>query len=109
MDRVAIVAAKTGTERLRSAVSLARATLEEATDRTRRLMFELRPAVLHDMGLVAALQVLVDQTARETGARGQVYGPVGRYDYAAEELMYRSAQEALANIRKHARPKTITV
>ena len=38
-------------------------------------------------GLVAALQVLVDQTARETGARGQVYGPVGRYDYAAEELM----------------------
>jgi PAS domain S-box-containing protein len=109
MDRVVLIAGKTGNERLGSAIMWARATLEEATDRTRRLMFELRPAVLHDMGLVAALQVLVDQTARETGARGQVSGPVGRYDYAAEELMYRSAQEALANVRKHAHPKTITV
>jgi PAS domain S-box-containing protein len=109
MDRLVIVAAKTDNQRLGSAVALARATLEEATERTRRLMFELRPAVLHDLGLVAALRVLVEQTARETGAHGQVHGSVGRYDYAVEELVYRSAQEALANVRKHARPHTITV
>ena len=109
MDRLVIVAAKTDNQRLGSAVALARATLEEATERTRRLMFELRPAVLHDLGLVAALRVLVEQTARETGAHGQVHGSVGRYDHAVEELVYRSAQEALANVRKHARPHTITV
>ena len=51
MDRVALVAQKTGSAQLESAVSVARATLEEATDRTRRLMFELRPAVLLRDGL----------------------------------------------------------
>jgi two-component system NarL family sensor kinase len=32
-----------------------------------------------------------------------------RYDPVVEELVYRTVQEALANARKHARPKAITV
>ena len=109
LDRAALVATKAGNERLASALGLARATLEEATDRTRRLMFELRPAVLHDHGLVAAMRLLAGQIAQEVGATSQVVGPDSRYDLAVEELVYRSAQEALANVRKHARPGTITV
>ena len=34
-------------------------------DRARRLMFELRPAVLHDHGLHEAMRVLASQVARE--------------------------------------------
>ena len=49
---VALVARKAGDMKLESAV-MHRATLEEATDRTRRLMFELRPAILHENGLRA--------------------------------------------------------
>jgi PAS domain S-box-containing protein len=109
MDRVALVAQRSGTPQLESAVSIARATLEEATDRTRRLMFELRPAVLTRDGLVAAVRVLAQQVARETGAGARVRGSLGRYDHALEELVYRSVQEALANVRKHARANTITV
>jgi PAS domain S-box-containing protein len=109
MDRVALVAQRVGTPQLESAVSLARATLEEATDRTRRLMFELRPAVLTRDGLVAAVRVLAQQVARETGASARVRGALGRYDHALEELVYRSVQEALANVRKHARADAITV
>jgi signal transduction histidine kinase len=109
LDRVSLVAAKTGNERLAAAVTLARATLEEATDRARRLMFELRPAVLHDQGLLAAIRVLVSQVSREVGARGDAEGTHARYDLAVEELVYRSAQEALANVRKHAQPRTISV
>jgi PAS domain S-box-containing protein len=109
MDRVALVAQRAGTPQLESAVSVARATLEEATDRTRRLMFELRPAVLTRDGLVAAVRVLAQQVARETGASAQVRGALGRYDHALEELVYRSVQEALANVRKHARADAITV
>jgi PAS domain S-box-containing protein len=109
MDRVALVAQRGGTPQLESAVAVARATLEEATDRTRRLMFELRPAVLTRDGLVAAVRVLAQQVARETGASARVRGALGRYDHGLEELVYRSVQEALANVRKHARADAITV
>jgi signal transduction histidine kinase len=102
MDRLALVARRRGERELEEAVALTRATLEEATDRTRRLMFELRPAILAEHGLAAAIGVLADQVAREVGATATVRGRVGRYDRAVEELLYRSVQEALANVRKHA-------
>jgi PAS domain S-box-containing protein len=109
MDRVAMAARKSGSPDLESAIVLARATLEEATDRARRLMFELRPAILHEQGLTAALRVLADQTAREALAQANVECHLGRYEHAIEELVYRTAQEALANVRKHADPETITI
>jgi len=109
LDRVSLVASRSGADDLASAVSMARATLEEATERARRLMFELRPAILHDQGLFRALHVLVAQIAREVDAEGTVAGISRRYDLAVEELVYRCAQEALANVRKHARPRTIVV
>jgi PAS domain S-box-containing protein len=109
LDRVALVASRNAAPDLANAVSVARATLEEATDRTRRLMFELRPAILHDHGLFRALHVLVTQIAREVGATGDVTGTDARPELAVEELLYRSAQEALANVRKHARPHSIVV
>jgi PAS domain S-box-containing protein len=109
MDRVALVARKNGSAQLASAVGVARATLEEATDRTRRLMFELRPSVLLRDGLLAAVQVLAEQVGRETGASSRVHGTIGRYEHTVEELVYRSVQEALANVRKHAHPNSIAV
>ncbi len=109
MDRVAMAARRDGSSRLESAVMLARATLEEATERTRRLMFELRPAILHERGLEAALHVLGDQVEREAGAECVVHCDVERLDPAVEELVYRTVQEALANVRKHAQARHVTV
>jgi len=109
MDRLATITRKGDVRRVGSAVMHTRAVLEEATERTRRLMFELRPAILHESGLGAALQLLVDQTARETGASVEVAIEARRYDPVVEELVYRTVQEALANARKHASPNLITV
>ena len=109
MDRLAMISRTGDLNCVASAVAHTRAVLEEATERTRRLMFELRPAILHESGLVAALNLLVEQTARETGATAQVEVEARRYDPVVEELVYRTVQEALANARKHARPKVITV
>jgi signal transduction histidine kinase len=109
MDRLALIARRRGDRELEDAVAATRATLEEATDRTRRLMFELRPAILQQRGLEAAVRVLAEQVARECGATASVRGGVRRYDRALEELVYRSVQEALANVRKHAQPGHIEV
>jgi len=109
MDRVAIAARREGNERLAESTTRARKTLAEATDRTRRLMFELRPALLHERGLAPALRVLAEQTAREVGATARVRCPGARYDPAVESLVYRTVGEALANIRRHARPTRFAV
>ena len=109
MDRLEMISRKGDVGRVGSAVTHTRAVLEEATERTRRLMFELRPAILYESGLGAALQLLADQTARETGASADVEVQARRYDPAVEELVYRTVQEALANARKHASPTAITV
>jgi signal transduction histidine kinase len=109
MDRLAMISRSGDVSRVASAVAHTRAVLEEATERTRRLMFELRPAILHESGLGAALDLLAEQTARETGAATEVQVEARRYEPVVEELVYRTVQEALANARKHARPKLITV
>jgi signal transduction histidine kinase len=109
MDRLGAIARKGDLARVESAVAHMRSVLEEATDRTRRLMFELRPAILHERGLGAALAMLTEQTARETGATAEVHAPSRRYDPVVEELVYRTAQEALSNVRKHAAPRVVSV
>jgi signal transduction histidine kinase len=109
MDRVSIAARKAGDQKIESAVVLARATLEEATDRTRRLMFELRPEILHEHGLQAALRLVAAHTALEANAHATVTCDVGRFDHTVEELIYRTVREALVNVRRHANPEEITV
>jgi PAS domain S-box-containing protein len=110
LDRAATIARATGVhEEVESAIMSARVALEQATERTRRLIFELRPAILHELGLVAAIGALVDQVGRETHSKATLTGTVGRFDHSLEELVYRSVQEALANARKHALPQQITV
>jgi signal transduction histidine kinase len=109
LDRLGLVARRLEEPSIESAVTMARATLEESTERTRRLMFELRPAILHESGLLAAVRVLAHQTARETGGEAVVAGNAGRYSPATEELVYRIVQEGLANVRKHAHAQHVRV
>ena len=54
-------------EGLVDALRRARETIEQATERTRRLTFELRPAVLHEQGMAPAITAMVDPGGR--GAR----------------------------------------
>ena len=85
-----------------AAITTARATLAAAVERTRRLMFELRPPLLESQGLDTALRDLAETAAREAGFEVSAAISVGRYPEAVETLTYRTAQEAIANARKHA-------
>jgi len=96
-------------EDLSSALRRARGTIEQATERTRRLTFELRPAVLHEQGMAPAISAMVGNVAEELGATASVNVPDRRFDWSVEELVYRTVQEAVANVRKHSQAANVLV
>ncbi len=92
---------------LRAETEALRDTLREAVERLRHLVFELRPPTLGRDGLVRALRSYV--WGRE-GPEVQVEDGLGSEppeDVAA--LLFRIAQEAITNARKHAGATRITV
>ncbi|MBA2454768.1 MAG: GAF domain-containing sensor histidine kinase, partial [Chloroflexia bacterium] len=76
----------------------------------RRLVYDLRPPALDQLGLEAALRQYVERFGRETSIR--VCFTAG-YDLsipaAAEVALLRIVQEALVNVQKHARATQVIV
>lgn len=83
--------------------------LKQVTARVRGIMTELRPAVLDDYGLLAALQWYGGQFAKRTGINVDVLAdePVERPPLETETAFFRIAQEALTNVAKHAHAKHV--
>ncbi len=80
-----------------------RAIAQQALDRIRSRSQWLHPGVLDDFGLQRALELCVDQFAKQTGIRAQltVTGPVSAIRDDCAIHVYRIAQEALGNIGRH--------
>lgn len=75
-----------------------------------RMVYDLRPAQLDDLGLVAALQSLSDDSRRNgLDVRFETEGQIQRLDSLVETVIFRIAQEALTNVSKHAQSQRITL
>jgi two-component system, NarL family, sensor histidine kinase DevS len=83
------------------------ATLQDV----RRLAVELRPKALDDFGLVAALERLAETFAGESRLRVDLEARLGdeRLPSETETAVYRTVQEALTNIAKHAGATTVSI
>jgi PAS domain S-box-containing protein len=82
----------------------------EAIARLRSLLFELRPSALDRDGLVPALRLYADHTAKTTGWTVEVGDSLGTEpDTDVAALLYRIAQEAIVNVRKHAEATTLRI
>ncbi len=92
---------------LNQARDMARTSLEEA----RRLVWALRPKPLEQAPLPEALARVVERWSRESGipADVTVTGTPAPLRPEAEVTLLRAAQEALTNVRKHARASRVTV
>lgn len=79
--------------------------LREAVVESRRLVNGLRSLALDDLGLAGALEQLLAEEKRRAGwDEADLIHNVGgrRFDKTLETAVYRVAQEALTNARKHA-------
>jgi len=86
--------------------------LRSAIAEIRRLVYDLRPPALDDMGLVEALRRLAERYGSEDGQLSVlVEAPEDLPDLpaAVEVAVYRITQEALTNVARHARARSCVV
>jgi len=83
----------------------------QALREIRRFVQDLRPPVLDHLGLVAALEGLVDDLDEGYGIEAElrVEGGGHRLLPEVELVLFRIAQEALSNVRRHSGASRVTV
>ncbi|WP_155858942.1 sensor histidine kinase [Candidatus Blastococcus massiliensis] len=94
-------------------VTTARGQLQEAVGDVRRIVQDLRPPALDDLGLLGALQatgpgLLAEQDGAPT-IRIEGSGTLERLPAAVEVAAFRITQEAMTNAIRHAGARCITV
>ena len=94
-------------EKAKSMSELAAASVESV----RRLSTELRPGVLDDLGLGAAIEWQTQEFQRRTGIHCQAAVPLvnPKLSRAAVTAIFRILQELLTNVARHATATRVTV
>ncbi|ADU51328.1 DegS sensor signal transduction histidine kinase [Thermaerobacter marianensis DSM 12885] len=90
--------------RAREELERLKALTRESLQDVRKIIFDLRPMALDDLGLLPALRQYVAGFIEKTGLPVELVsrGSARRLDPAVEITVYRVLQEALNNVWKHA-------
>jgi signal transduction histidine kinase len=85
--------------------------VRQAHSETRRLISEVRPPVIDEIGLETAVAHLVHEQRRHGGPKIEFRSAVqfGRLPSTLENALYRIVQEALTNACKHSASKNVAV
>jgi PAS domain S-box-containing protein len=94
-------------QRLQEALKLA----NELIGQVREMSLDLRPAMLDDLGLLAALRWHFRRYTSQTGIKVSFYysGLEGRFAGELETAVYRIVQEALTNVARYAQVDKVEV
>ncbi len=92
---------------LREVIALA----NEAQTEAKQIAYDLRPAILDDFGLKAAIVLHATNFERRTGIVVDLHMPPNdaRYGSLIETTLYRIVQELLTNVAKHAKATRVTI
>ncbi|MFN2452013.1 MAG: ATP-binding protein [Candidatus Dormibacteria bacterium] len=109
VDVAESIGARYGHDDLVGALGRLRRLAGNALSDLQRIATELRPPALDEFGLVPALQRHVRDRTRESGVDADfaVEGRRRRVAASVEVALYRIAQEALANVLRHAAARTV--
>jgi signal transduction histidine kinase len=107
---LAWIARRAESQEVRQRAASALETLAQAIGASQRVMHNLRPAIL-EQGLVAALQWMSSRFERRTGITCRFSSDEEALDLPAGVplVAYRTAQEALTNISKHAQATAVVI
>jgi PAS domain S-box-containing protein len=85
--------------------------VDRALQQVRELSFDLRPSLLDDLGLIAALRWYVDREARRAGLIPEFVADLSetRLPPELETACFRITQGALTNVLRHAQARRIRV
>lgn len=107
---LAWIARHSDSEAVQARVQSAQETVTAAIEASQRIMHNLRPAIL-EQGLLAALQWMTARFERRTGITCVLRAPAEAPPLGpgVPLVAYRTAQEALTNISKHAQATRVTM
>jgi two-component system sensor histidine kinase UhpB len=83
--------------------------VDDTIDSVRRIAARLRPPVLEDFGLAAAIDALLERFVRQTGIAVELQADSVEVSPAAGRALYRIVQEALTNVARHAQASRVHV
>lgn len=87
------------------------AAIDSGIQFVRRLIENLRPTLLDNLGFEAALREMTDQFCERTSIKCIVSIPEGELNLTSAQstTLYRVCQEALTNVMKYAKAKQVTI
>jgi signal transduction histidine kinase len=96
---------------LRERTETAAQLIDETMQKVRSIAMELRPAILDDFGLVAALDWQLNEFQKRSGLRCElsVAPGDGRLSKATATAVFRVFQEILTNVARHAAATAVKV
>ncbi|MBD2021316.1 sensor histidine kinase, partial [Leptolyngbya sp. FACHB-36] len=85
--------------------------VDVALQQVRNLSLDLRPSLLDDLGLVAALRWYVDRFTQRTGVTAEllVDSYTAQVSTTVETACFRIVQEALTNVMRYAQAQQVSV
>jgi len=83
--------------------------LDQGIALKRRIIEDLRPSALSNLGLIPALEILTQEFAQRSGLQLSLELMEAPTDEAGRLALYRLVQEALTNVLRHAKAKHVRV
>jgi len=84
--------------------------IDETVKTVRRIATQLRPSILDDLGLIAAMEWQSDEFQKRFHIHSQIENTIGNLDVSPEKstAIFRIFQESLTNVLRHSKATSVT-
>lgn len=111
MMEISSLEAQSSAPAVAKALAQVRSHIAAALSDAKTLMFDLSPPVLHQFGLGAAIEWLLEQVAERTGLHSELAQRGGEPKLGDDQkiFLFRATQELVTNVHKHAKARRVDV